>query len=65
MTVVALYHWPWALYGDSSAPKKASPDAAEAKADKATTSPEESQIFKTHADVNRYGDRDPSNYEYS
>ncbi|KFY11250.1 hypothetical protein V492_04556 [Pseudogymnoascus sp. VKM F-4246] len=50
LTVVALYHWPWALYGDSSAPKKTSPDAA--KDDKTTTSPQESQIFKTHADVN-------------
>lgn len=52
MTVVALYHWPWALYGDSSAPKKTSPNATDA--DKATTSSEESQIFKTNADVNRY-----------
>ncbi|OAF60017.1 glycosylphosphatidylinositol anchor biosynthesis [Pseudogymnoascus destructans] len=50
LTIVALYHWPWALYGDSSAPRKASPDAAEAH--KATTSSPESQIFKTHADVN-------------
>jgi phosphatidylinositol glycan class B len=54
LTVVALYHWPWALYGDSSAPKKSSPDAAKAvKSDKATKSSEESQIFKTDADVNR------------
>ncbi|KFX96949.1 hypothetical protein O988_05093 [Pseudogymnoascus sp. VKM F-3808] len=49
LTVVALYHWPWALYGDSSAPKKSSSDATEA--DKSTKGSEESQIFKTNADV--------------
>ncbi|KFY70382.1 hypothetical protein V499_09211, partial [Pseudogymnoascus sp. VKM F-103] len=53
LTIVALYYWPWGLYGDSSAPKKTSPDAAEAdKADKAITSSQESQIFKTNSDVN-------------